>query len=93
MAKSKEGKDNEYHLGIIRRQKAEIKHLKKRVRRLEKDVMLGEYADEADNEIDPIEIKARCPECNKSSIIQVVLVGRSFNICESCGYRSKATKI
>lgn len=92
MAKSREGKDSEYHLGIIRKQKAEIRNLKKRIRRLEKDVMLGDYISD-DEDVEPVEIKARCPECSKTSITQLVLVGRSFNICESCGYRSKATKL
>lgn len=86
MAKSKEAKEDEFYKSIIRSQKKEIKSLKQRIRQLEKFEHLNNSSDEED---EPLERLKQCPECGKGFIKEMDLVGRLFEVCSLCDYRSK----
>ena len=98
MARSKEGKKDEFYLSQIRALKSENRNLKKRIKQLEK--RQHQYEDsQYDEEIElPIgeqnkEFEPICPECFKGKMESVSIVGRIFSQCSICGYRTKATKI
>lgn len=80
MTRSRNHKEVEDYLGIIRQQKAEIRNLKKRIRRLEKDLLTTESEDE---ESDAIEYEM-CEACGKG-VIQIVDLGfKQYAVCPIC---------
>jgi hypothetical protein len=84
MTKSRNHKEVEDYLGIIRQQKAEIKSLKRRIKRLEKDLLLNEDDEE---ESDAIEYEM-CEACGKG-IIQVLDLGiKQYKVCSICKDRN-----
>lgn len=91
MSKSREGKDDEFYKGIIRQQKAEIRNLKKRIRRLEKDNLLKDIEDDTP-EVEIMEYET-CKECGKGILKDIVVADRLIVVCENCGWRSKAIKL
>jgi len=86
MAKSREGKPEEFFLGIIRQQKAEIRSLKKRLKRLERDLLLKEPGEDEEDD----EIKADvCMHCGKG-ILTIMDIGiRRYTICSVCRNRER----
>lgn len=96
MARSREGKDDEYYKGIIRQQRAEIKRLKRLIRQHEKEIMLIHYGEGQSDAEDLFEVKEttrNCPDCKIGLIEEVVVVGRHFQRCLNCAYRTKAKRL
>lgn len=80
MTRSRTHKADEDLLGIIRQQKAEIRNLKKRIRRLEKDLLVNEHEDD---ESDAIEYEM-CDKCGKG-VIQILDLGiKQYAVCPIC---------
>lgn len=92
MAKSKHGKPDEYHLGEIRQLKAENKQLKRRLQQLERAKHI--YHDLQDV-LEPEEKpkKEMCKVCTRGELEELIIVGRLFQRCTICDYRSKAIKL
>lgn len=90
MTKSRNHKEVEDYLGIIRQQKAEIKRLKRRIRALERESLLIE--NETDEEIVEFqESGKRCAKCNRVGTTETISVlNRMFDRCNNCGQRTKA---
>lgn len=81
MTRSRSHKENEDLLGIIRSQKSEIRSLKKRIRRLEKDLLVNESDDE--DESDAIEYEM-CDACGKG-VLQIIDLGiKQYSVCPIC---------
>lgn len=92
MAKSKEGREDEYYKGIIREQRSEIKRLKRKIRELEKENLLYEHDDE--ESIEREEKTKTCPKENcQGSLEYKTAVGRMWYGCTHCDYRTKAVKV
>lgn len=92
------GKESEYHLGIIRELKKEIKNLKQRIKSLER--MEYHYIQSKNMPKDFIayeESKDKnrivCPKCKDSMLTNRIVAGRVFDFCEACHYRSAAKKV
>lgn len=94
MGKVNHAKEDEFLKGQIRSLKSENRNLKKRIRRLEKDLLLGSYlaSNDEDEKETPLE-EPDCTNCGKGILNQVIVVDRSFSICNSCGWRSRARKL
>lgn len=96
MAKNKKrhGKESEYHLGIIRELRKEIKNLKQRIKQLERlEYNYLQNKQPKDYEYKEEKVKLmKCPRCENNSLEQRLIVGRVVDIC-ICGYRSKAKNI
>lgn len=92
MAKSKEGRQDEFYLAQIRELRATVKSLKRRIRQLEK----REHQFEDDDTDDLPELPTgeqnkllHCPECGKGKMEAFELLGRVFSTCNICGHRIK----
>ena len=101
MSKSKESKPSEFYLGEIRRLKAENRNLKKRIRQLEKSEIMHDSftGDEDDDNIQVLPIGNSnnrlpeiCPDCSKGYLIEKNLIGRIYDECSTCGYRSSVKR-
>lgn len=90
MAKNQESKDQEWYKGIIRNLKKEIKHLKQRIRQLEKFEHNYNHPKEKDDE--PLEQLKKCEQCGKGFLKEIEIVGRIFETCSLCKYRSKTKR-
>lgn len=93
MGKVKHAKDDEFLKGQIRSLKSENRNLKKRIRRLEKDLMLGSYLGDREDDNEPEQKEPDCSNCGKGVLNQVIIVDRSFSVCDTCGWRSRARKL
>lgn len=92
MPKKREKSSSEYHLGIIRSLKSEIRNLKKRIKELERFSYNQEQAINAPpEEIDlPISYREPCIDCGKGFMNEVIIFNRSFKQCDVCSFRTKA---
>ncbi len=91
MSKSKHGKKDEHHLGVIRAIKKEVKSLRQQVRQLQK----YEQKTETKYKIiaEPSKPKFQmCSNCKDGWIIERKIAGRLIDECSSCGKRSAAKK-
>lgn len=87
--KQKNHREDEHLLGQIRALKSENRNLKKRLRYLEKY-----HNDDAPEKEERTREKVNnCKECGRGELKDVILVGRKFQTCDTCNWRSKATKI
>lgn len=94
MARSKEGKPREYHLGELRKLKAENRALKKRLKQLEKHQHQYETHTDPDPEVSTeteltTNTHKSCPDCGKSKLIEFSILDKVFLICNLCGHREK----
>lgn len=87
MAKNQEAKETEFYKGIIRNLKKEIKHLKQRIRQLEK--FEHNYNNPKEKDDEPLEQLKKCPDCGKGFIKEIEIVGRIFEVCSLCPHRKK----
>ena len=84
MTRSKTHKSDEDLLGTIRNQKAEIKRLKRKIKELEKDVLLKE-----DNKEDEQDEEQICDNCGKG-ILTIIDIGiRRYSVCGLCKTRER----
>ena len=89
MAKSKHGRDDEFHKGVIRELRKEIKQLRQKIRQLEKQQ--NNYYDSEETEVD--EQPRKCPNCGKGFLKEIEIVNRVFDTCSLCDYRSKTKQL
>jgi len=90
MSKSKEGRPEEFYKSMIRNLKKENSQLRKKLQKLENQLGPKEPRERIKKES---EFKLpECPKCNKHTIEEMEFVGRIFDVCQSCSYRSKARK-
>ncbi|MEO5367573.1 MAG: hypothetical protein H7831_14705 [Magnetococcus sp. WYHC-3] len=91
MAKKREKNEAEYLKGIIRKQKAHIRQLKKGLKKAStenehyyelQDALIDEELEQVPNEPK----KDACPECYKGSITKEKLGVRTLVKCGACGY-------
>lgn len=76
---------SEYYRGII-------KELEKNIRSLQRQIAYLEKYDKPikSKEKEPrIETKLHCPECGKETISILIILDRSYLICNTCGFRVK----
>lgn len=96
MAKNKKrhGKESEYHLGIIRELRKEIKNLKQRIKQLERlEYNYLQNKQPKDYEYKEEKVKLmKCPNCNHGNLFEKYIVGRKFKQCDYCIYRTKSEK-
>jgi len=98
MAKQKEARPEEFYKSQIRNLKKENDQLRKRIRQLEsnpqseKQPRLGQRLIKGLKEAIEIE-KGFCPSCGKGTLEQLEFVGRIFDTCNICSYRSKARRV
>lgn len=88
MSKSKEGRPEEFYKSIIRSLKKENNQLRKKLQQLENQLGPKEPREEKEQEFK----LPKCPKCNQHAIEQMEFVGRIFDVCQHCSYRSKARK-
>lgn len=86
MAKPKEGRPEEFYKSQIRHLKKENSQLRKRIHQLENLIT------EPELEVEEIKLP-KCPKCNKHAIQEMEFVGRVFDVCQHCSYRSKIKKV
>lgn len=92
MSKSKEARPEEFYKSQIRNLKKENDQLRKRIRQLEstpkseKQTKLGQALIKGLSE-------DVCPSCGKGALEQIEFVGRIFDTCNICSYRSKARRV
>lgn len=91
MAKSRHGKDEEFHRGIIRELRKEVKNLKQRIRQLERQ-QNNYYTPQQEKE-EIVEKLPKCPGCGKGFLKEIEIVNRVFSVCNLCDYRSKTLKV
>lgn len=88
MAKSKEGREEEFHLAIIRHQKKELRKLEQKIKLLEKS--LGYSQNKSEKTKSKIEQDDNlCSSCGKGIVKEMEIAGRVFEICQLCHNRSK----
>ena len=91
MAKSREGKDDEFYKGELRRLKAENRSLKKRLNELERSKHVYEEMkldEEIDAEIGQKEASnPRCPDCFKGELVSTDMGPGTLISCTGCIYR------
>lgn len=92
MARSKEGKDSEFYLGQIRELKSENRNLKKQLRHLQKREHLVEEHELAEIIEEVVIKKQRCPDCSKGFLEDKEVLGRYWEQCNTCNYRTKVRK-
>ncbi len=93
MAKPREGKDSEFYLGEIRSLKAENRNLKKRLRQLEKREHLVEEQELAQIIEEVVIKKQRCEDCSKGFLEEKEVLGRYWQECNTCHFRTKVRKL
>jgi len=91
VAKQKHAKPEEHFLETIRAQKKQIKHLQQEIKRLQKELGYNQNKSTKKDRIDR-EIEPDCPECSKGFLKEVEIVGRVFDVCSLCKYRSPLKK-
>jgi len=87
MSKSKEGRPEEFYKSQIRSLKKENNYLRKRIKQLEN--LVSEPEETEEEEINKLPL---CPKCDKHAIQEMEFVGRVFDVCQNCSYRSKVKK-
>lgn len=88
MAKSREGKDDEFYKGELRKLRAENRSLKKRLHQLERSKHV--YEDSLLNEDDPNEVQSqepKCPDCFKGNLVNTDMGPGTLISCTNCIYR------
>lgn len=88
MSKSKEGRPEEFYKSQIRSLKKENAQLRKKLQQLQNQLVPKEPREEKEPEFK----LPKCPKCNQAAIQEMEFVGRIFDVCQNCGYRSKARK-
>lgn len=83
MARSKQGKQEEFYLGEIRSLKKEVKRLKQQLRQAEK------FPPVARESKRPVKMYNLCIECGKGSLKVLDLGNRKYLICDLCKHREK----
>lgn len=91
MPKNRSKNADEYHRGIIRELQKENRHLKKRVRQLEKAEHMFEDALLSDGplEFEVTEKQRTCEHCGKGRLDEINVLDRIFEQCNTCDYRKK----
>lgn len=94
MAKNRHSKPEEFHKGRIRELMKEIISLKRRIKQLERSEW-NYNNKESREEIEKLERTklVLCDSCKEGIIESIIVAGRIFNRCNSCGKRSPAKKI
>lgn len=92
MARSKEGKKDEFYLSQIRALKSENRNLKKKLKQLEKREHFYED-DYLPMGKENITYEPVCSECNKGRLETVTILDRVFEKCNICDYRTKTKRL
>lgn len=92
MARPREGKDSEFYQGQIRQLKAENRALKKQLKQLQKREHLVEEQ-ELGQIIEEIIKKERCSDCGKGFLQEKEVLGRWWQECDLCNWRSKVKRL
>jgi hypothetical protein len=92
MSKSKHAKPAEFEREQIRNLKKQLKQAHQTIRSLEKELGYQQNRTEKHKRREEIVEKPDCPECSKGYLKELDLVGRIFDTCTLCGYRSKIKK-
>jgi hypothetical protein len=91
MARSKEGKKDEFYLSEIRSLRKENKSLKQRVKQLEKAQHIFEEKLEPE-EVEPEQFVSKlqhCKACGKGKLIEFEIMGKCYGTCNVCQERVK----
>ena len=88
MSKSKEGRPEEFFKSQIRTLKKENNQLRKKVQQLQNQ--LGPKEERIAKE--PKRKENLCPNCDRGTLEELEFVGRVFEVCNVCSYRSKVKK-
>lgn len=90
MAKSKEGRADEFYLAQIRELRATVKSLKRRIRQLEKrEHQFEDSDDDVELPMGEQNKPLHCSECGKGHMEAFEVLGRVFSTCNICGFRIK----
>lgn len=93
MGKIKHAKPEEFYLQQIRELEKQVRRLRQRIKQLERspNKHLGSEFKSILKE-EQIKIPKLCENCGKGKIKEIEVVGRIFDTCELCDWRSKARK-
>ena len=89
MARSKEGKKDEFYLSEIRSLRKENKSLKQRVKQLEKAQHIFEEKLEPEEIEPPVSKLTTCDDCFKGKFIEFDLMDKTYGTCNVCGFRKR----
>lgn len=91
MPKKRSKNAEEYLKGLNRELSKENRHLKKRIRQLEKTEHMYEDAilNEADIEYEETKTSDICQSCGKGKLVYLDILDRIFSTCSVCGDRIK----
>lgn len=86
-SRSKNGKEDEYFKGQIRKLESEIRQLRKENKSLQKRAHF--YEEVVSDEAEDIQIKNTCSSCKHGNKIILDLVHVKLESCDTCDYRKK----
>lgn len=90
MAKSKEGREEEFHKSIIRQQNKEIKRLNQNIRQLEKQLGYDQYKSPKSQKATKNDVLDECPSCGKGTLKTNDYGVRKITTCSlrpDCNYK------
>ena len=91
MPKKKDKNGEEFYRGKLREAEKQIRELQKSLKQLNKarhqfeDNLLNPEKEDAA----PAPLRRKCPSCGKGSLSELDFLGRKFDVCDTCDYRSK----
>jgi ribosomal protein S27AE len=85
--RNREAKSDEYLRGQIRQLRKENQQLRKLVAHLQGQGLKKERSPKKLEEV------PNCPECGKGFLSEIEFANRIFDVCGTCGYRSKLKRI